>query len=327
MLNNLRYYARRGATTLLQKKKFVGNPLFRGAVHVRMRRKIAQVNAGRPPRQLTLENTSICNAKCVMCPYPSMEREKIVMDWDLYMKGLRDAKELGIRWIQPQFFGEPLADKGLAEKLRAAKEMGLYITMFSNGSLIDKAAAEMLVKSGLDDIKISIDSCKPEVYEAIRKGLKFRKVLENTKGLMEAKRRLGSATPTVWAMFVEFEANHGETRDYFKYWSKIVDRVNISRSHNWGGKVQVKGLTILQDQKLRFPCPSPWDQLVVNAQGEILPCCCDYEGTHLSLGNLRDMTLRQAWEGEKMSAIRQKHLERKFNDLPLCGDCRPNDTW
>ena len=103
--------------------------------------------------------------------------------------------------------------------------------------------------------------------------------------------------------------------------------MNISRSHNWGGRDAVNGLTILQEPRYRFPCPSPWDQLIVNAQGEILPCCCDYEGTSLSLGNLRDMTLREAWEGETMRRLRQMHVERRFAELPLCNDCRPNDLW
>ena len=185
----------------------------------------------------------------------------------------------------------------------------------------------MLIESGLDEIKISIDSHIPAVYEAIRKGLKFQKLLDNVRGLVELRNQLGKTTPKVSVMLVEFEANHKETRDFFKYWSKIVDHVNISRSHNWGGKVTVKGLTILQEQALRFPCPSPWDQLVVNAQGEILPCCCDYEGTNLSLGNLRNMSLRQAWEGEKMAQLRRRHLEKKFSEVPLCDTCRPNDVW
>ena len=116
MLKDLRYFARRGALALLLNKRFVGNPVFRQYVQGRLRRKVAAVAAGLPPRQLTLENTSICNAKCVMCPYPIMERDKIMMEWDLFQKGLNDAAELGIKWIQPQFFGEPLVDKGLGEK-------------------------------------------------------------------------------------------------------------------------------------------------------------------------------------------------------------------
>jgi radical SAM protein with 4Fe4S-binding SPASM domain len=324
---DVRYFARRAALSLLLNKRVVGNPIFRAYMSRRMKRKIAAVAAGAPPRQLTLENTSICNAKCVMCPYPIMERDKIIIDVDLYQKGLRDAKELGIKWVQPQYFGEPLVDKGLGDKIRASRELGLKTTVFSNGSLLDAAKAKMLIESELDEIKISIDSHKPEVYEAIRKGLKFQKVLENVRGLVALRKEMGAKLPKVSVMFVEFEANHTETRDFYKFWSRIVDHVNISRSHNWGGKVTVKGLTILQDEQLRFPCPSPWDQLVVNAQGEILPCCCDYEGTHLSLGNLKTMTLRQAWEGEKMTELRRKHLERRFAEIPLCDACRPNDLW
>jgi radical SAM protein with 4Fe4S-binding SPASM domain len=324
----LRFHARRAAAWLLSQEWFVASLPFRRYVAGRMRRKIDRVERGlAPPRQLSLETTSICNARCVMCPYPGMKREKTFMDMDLYMKGLRDAVELGIRWVQPQFFGEPLVDRTLEEKIRAAKSLGLYLSLFTNGSLLTADKARMLIKSGVDELKLSIDSHRPEVYESIRRGLKFQKVLENVSGLMALKRQLRSSRPEVWVMMVDFDANHRQVEQYHRFWSRRVDRVHISRSHSWGGRVAVNGLSLHQDPQDRFPCPSPWDQLVVNAQGEILPCCCDYEGTSLSLGNLRDMTLRQAWEGPQMARLRRMHLERRFSELPLCDTCRPNDLW
>ena len=327
MVGLFRYYVRRLGNRLLQYPLFLRNPLFRGVVSLRLRHKVSRVENGiDPPAMLTLENTSICNAKCIMCPYPDMERDKIIMDHDLYLKGLMDAKELGIQWVQPQYFGEPLVDKELERKIKAAKEMGLKVSIFTNGSLMNEDKARMLIESGIDEVKVSIDSCKPEVYEKIRKGLKFDTVVQNVKRLMDLKRSMGKVRPQVWVMFVEFAENHGEVREYYKYWSKLVDEVNISRSHNWGGKQEVSGLTILGGE-YRFPCPSPWEQMVVNAQGTILPCCCDYEGDSLGLGNLRDMTLREAWEGEPMRKLRQMHLAKRFHEVKLCDDCQPNDIW
>ena len=83
--------------------------------------------------------------------------------------------------MQPQFFGEPLVDKELGTRIKAAKGLGLKVSTFSNGSLLTEDKARMLIESGLDELKFSIDSHRPEVYEQIRKGLKFQNVLENVR--------------------------------------------------------------------------------------------------------------------------------------------------
>ena len=51
------------------------------------------------------------------------------------------------------------------------------------------------------------DEVQPEVYEKIRKGLKFDTVVQNVKRLMDLKRSMGKGRPQVWVMFVEFAEN------------------------------------------------------------------------------------------------------------------------
>ncbi|GAB6041440.1 radical SAM/SPASM domain-containing protein [Endothiovibrio diazotrophicus] len=321
----IRHYARRFSATLLQWPLLVANPLSAWLFRRFARRVAREVQRrGLPPRQVHIENTNHCNAECVMCPHKEMERAKLTMERDLFVKGLEDAGQLGVKWIQPQFFGEPFLDKRYREKLEQTLARGFHVSLFCNGSLLNTRNAGMLIELGVDELFVSIDSVHPEVYEAIRPGLKYSTVVGNVVALMEEKRRRGVQKPKVTVMFVEFERNHGEVGEYFRFWRDKVDGVNISRSHDWAGAVEVGGKTIAPVKRRRLPCPSLWDQLVVNSSGRVLPCCADYEGK-LVLGDINRQSLSEIWQGEALARLRQLHLEGRFDEIPLCANCYPND--
>ncbi len=322
--NHLRYYGRRAGGYLLQQLFWRKHPLFRSLVMLRVRQRIEAVERSViPPRQVHLENTNMCNSRCIMCPYSQMQRPKGIMDIELFRKGLREASELGATWIQPQFFGEPFLDKTFGKKLALCKAMGFYVSIHTNGSVMGVEQVQMLLDNEVDEVHVSIDSLSAETFESIRRGLKYEDVAGNVERLMQMRRQQQRTKPMVWVNYLEMPENQGESETFFRHWNAIVDRVNVSFARSWGDHCRRDDVQRID--KLRFPCPSPWQQLVVTAQGNILPCCQDYEGQALSLGNLRDISLREAWEGEKMKWLREKLLTCKYDEIPLCRDCYPND--
>ena len=70
----------------------------------------------------------------------------------------------------------------------------------------------------------------------------------------------------------------------------------------------VTGLTLFENEKPK-PCSFPNKQLVVDSSGDILPCCKLW-GKELSIGNIADMTLKEAWKSEKMKQLRKAHSKR-----------------
>jgi GeoRSP system radical SAM/SPASM protein len=64
--------------------------------------------------------------------------------------------------------GEPLTRKDIFEVAAYASELGLAVSMNSNGFLIDRTMAQKLKKAGFKKVGVSIDSAKPEVHDAFR---------------------------------------------------------------------------------------------------------------------------------------------------------------
>lgn len=62
-----------------------------------------------------------------------------------------------------------------------------------------------------------------------------------------------------------------------------------------------------------YKCFSFWSKLIITAQGNIFPCLPIY------LGNVRDLSLRQIWNGEKARLFR-KHIKNK-GLFPSCVGC------
>jgi GeoRSP system radical SAM/SPASM protein len=65
--------------------------------------------------------------------------------------------------------GEPLLRKDLFELTAYAAGKGLKVTMNSNGSLIDEAAADRIRDAGFHGVGISIDSADPATHDAFRR--------------------------------------------------------------------------------------------------------------------------------------------------------------
>ena len=60
--------------------------------------------------------------------------------------------------------------------------------------------------------------------------------------------------------------------------------------------------------------------MTVYDDGRVFPCCSDYDDG-LQIGDLKDQTLMEIWEGDALNAIREKHFEGKFYELDACAKC------
>ena len=98
-----------------------------------------------------------CNLRCSYC-YAGIERpsaELVTREWEEALSKLRasGAKKFIITG------GEPFARGDILRLLQTADELGISVTLLTNGTLIDKESARQLAKlKGLKEIKVSLDS-------------------------------------------------------------------------------------------------------------------------------------------------------------------------
>ena len=191
----------------------------------------AQVGPGAPPlpTHLQLEVTSACNLACAMCLVsyrPAINRAEGAMPMELFRRLVDGTPELARLTLQG--LGEPLLQPHLLEMVAYVKARGIAVGFNSNAMLLTRERADRLVAVGLDWLHISLDGATAATYEGIRSRADFDRVAHNLRGLQEAKRAVGAATPAIQVVFVAMRRNLHELPDLVRMVSGWgVDEVHV----------------------------------------------------------------------------------------------------
>jgi radical SAM protein with 4Fe4S-binding SPASM domain len=66
-------------------------------------------------------------------------------------------------------------------------------------------------------------------------------------------------------------------------------------------------------------CPAPYDQFVVQWNGDVATCCTDYEG-RTKVANVFSESIESIWTGQVMKQRRQDMLDGRL--LDVCARCQ-----
>ncbi|MCF3627978.1 radical SAM/SPASM domain-containing protein [Thalassospiraceae bacterium LMO-SO8] len=279
------------------------------------------------PKQISIEPTSSCNARCYMCPVEEWERDHLLMPQLIFDKILEDLKPYA-SWLERvtlPIIGEPLIDKKLEDKIQALKGIGIkLVDLTSNASLMTRARAASLINAGLDAIDYSIDGATKETFEAIRKRLNFEKCVENIESFIEVRNELKPDLRIRVRMTVT-EANIGELQAFKDFWSKRLgpqDVVYGKLLHNWGNwDDRLMAPETLEDETLNtLTCISPWIILNIFTDGRVPLCCVDFNAES-ELGNVMTASIADIWRNEKSRSVREAHGQLGRNSLKPCVGC------
>ncbi|MFH1874556.1 MAG: radical SAM protein [Pseudomonadota bacterium] len=114
---------------------------------------------------MNLEFTKKCNAKCSFCQYWQLEEKEELKDFSPIIKKFRPVA-LSISG------GEPLMRKDYAQLIKGVRPYVHYISLITNGALLNEESARKLVEAGVDHISVSLDYLS-EKHDQVRqvKGL------------------------------------------------------------------------------------------------------------------------------------------------------------
>ena len=118
----------------------------------------------------TFELTPRCNFNCRMCyvhlrpeQIPKLGREMGAADW---IRTAEEAKEAGTTWLCVTG-GEPLVHPEFRTIWKELTQMGFFITLQTNASLIDDNMAEFLEQYPPRAAKVTLYGSNDEVYEQV----------------------------------------------------------------------------------------------------------------------------------------------------------------
>jgi radical SAM protein with 4Fe4S-binding SPASM domain len=273
------------------------------------------------PVRLWVEATSVCNLRCVMCPNKDLKREeKGFLEFDLFQKIIDEARFF-VFDVNLIHRGEGLLHPGFPRLVKYAHEAGITTKFHTNATLLDREKSLELIEAGLDQISFSFDGYDKRTYESIRVNADFEKTIANIIGFLKAKRELKSKTPYAVLEIINFPdlykpVDSRSKQVFLKNFQGLpLNRFEIKERHNWAGEI---GQT--RTKRKYSPCTFLWQALVIFWDGSVLPCTQDFHG-YYNLGNVKEESLAQIWNSDKMIRLRQKVLKKDIADLETCAQC------
>ena len=276
-----------------------------------------------------IETTGLCNLRCVMCPhgqsqYQMYEQGRSHMSLPLFRKVIDEARDF---IYDADLFGggEPLLNPNIFEMIAYAKEAGIHTRIHTNATLLNEERARALLEAGLDFLSFSFEGYSKEYYESTRVNAHYEVVLENIQRFLSLKYSSGKTNPYV-VLQVILPPSENRTEEIERGLVTLraaletqpgLNEFKIIPLHNYGGKVS----DLKKGSVVRYtPCTFLWYAIFVLWDGTIVPCCVDWWGEY-NLGNLNEITLKEAWHSDKLSELRERIGSQQYQEIPLCSQC------
>lgn len=297
------------------------------------------------PIRLDIENVSCCNYHCTMCQVSDWPGFKRASDMSLEdYKSLVDT-QYGLVEIKLQGMGEPLLGKCYQEMIQYARARHIWVRTTTNGSLLHvKENYKRLIDADICELQVSVDGATDEAYEKIRRGGRFKTVLQNCTLLNQYCRDVNRKRTRMWVvvqkdnfhelkLFPGLASSLGFERLTFSLdlndwgqekWRTVNDRVDmhlgfapsLGKSLVALGKEHGIEVTFwLIDNKYDATdktriCPWPFERSYISSDMLIVPCCMIANPKVMALGEARK--LAEGWNGEQMVHFRRLHLSGRI---------------
>lgn len=277
------------------------------------------------PITVTLEMINKCNLKCIMCYTDHHKKIKSTLSIQDLDKFLNECKKFKAPAIIIGLGSEILMYKGIKEVVTKIMQANFLDVMFStNATLLNEEMSKFLIESGVTRVVISLDAATEDTYKIIRSKNELKKVENNILKLVELKKKYKTDLPVVRLSYVVQKENIDELKVFKSKWENIVDYIDIQEQIDFNPVKEIekwdteKNFEIGDEILPNAICSYPFNSLHLYADGEIRPCC-NFYGLGLPLGNIKKISLEEAWQGEKIKKIREGLLTKKPNRV--CKEC------
>ncbi len=269
------------------------------------------------------EISSKCNLACANCYRTGYDYSGKNLNMSLStFKEIVDQVPSGIQYLVTQGIGESASNPDLKEMLQYAAHSGKFRTIILDSNLLlkDLPFYQSLFNYGLDRLIVSVDSFDQQICDQLRSGTDIQ---ELTHRLMTISiNNLDKVHVRVTASKVNL---HDLENTLDKLVAMEISRVEIGPLidyHNKGNALdhidENKLLSIIKiyEQKIdillsmQHFCTLPFTVIAVNARGNIMPCCIEFDDEMIHFGNIRS-GLGNTYYSAKFNKIRSTFYKQK----------------
>lgn len=254
------------------------------------------------PLLLEVEVTTKCNLSCVACARTIAPKE--LLGHNTSLETVQKIAPLFpyarlVSFVGP--FGDPFLNPDFWKFHKIAKDAGAMTAFFTNAMAMNESHIQNVFTEKTDYVFFSIDSIRQELYEEIKTGTDYNKVMNALRRMLALKKQAKSRLPIISMNYVIQKKNVQELPDVVKFAaSEGIERIwftgiiahNEESAENSILKIdynylkQIFKTTKEQAERLgvtiRLPdifmpdkyriCCMPWQMMVVYGNGDVSAC-------------------------------------------------------
>ena len=252
-------------------------------------------------------------------------KRKGTAKWSILSKVMREAIS-HVASACPFLMQEPMLEPRLPDILANIKQRNPVCAtiLYSNLNHLPLENIKRILEHDLlDELRISFYGPTRELYKKYQSPLDYDKTVSNIKALWCLKKDMGKAKPFMLLHVLDVPDIMAEL-DGYKSILPFVNAMATVWFDTFHGDIPDLSGKPKPDVK-RVPFQRLWTALNVHFDGNVVPCCIDYND-EVVLGNVENETLQEIWNGTKMQLFRRLHLDGKQNTISLCKNCRVHET-
>lgn len=312
------------------------------------------------PYYINIETSRQCNLTCRMCPFHSSPENRKkwgvssgIMDEDVFV---RIAKQLFpfLKTCALSVTGEFTLTEYLPTVFELLEKYSVKFDGFTNGMELTADVCRIMMPH-LECLTVSVDSPDPVIYEYIRRGAKWSKLLENVNALMKVREnikvvprpRLDMQAVLMLATIETLPALVRLAKDmgfdlvkgvHLGVFSEDMVNESLLRHRELYNQKREEAIAIAGEVGIEILLPPPlkektasleqrgappqmgceflWRRSFINYDGTVFACCHPKPPL---VGNLTGATFEQIWRGFAYSELRRRIFTD--NPHPSCAKC------
>jgi radical SAM protein with 4Fe4S-binding SPASM domain len=296
-----------------------------------------------------MDQNNKCNLSCRMCGF-SDPRVQSLATYDM-PRWLFDriVAEVFPRagYVCLSLMTEPFMTRDFPDRLAAVAGAGVpFFELITNGTLLSLQACEKIVAARVSRVIFSIDGGTKAVFEAIRTGARFERVVDNFRMLRAIRDHSVDSAPVLRINHVLSELNIDEFDNFLDLASDLhpeeiavrtVSRMSdaaIQESHDpifWAKVTRASArlqqfcletgihdsaylrkrhtqIDLFTDSGEKMSCSRPWDTLAIHPNGDVYPCMA---WSRPPIGNLVYDRFEDILSGDALGAIRDEFRQQQ----------------
>lgn len=287
------------------------------------------------PLSMVIDISERCNFQCSYCFRSKVKDESWdyaakngLMPMEIFRQSVRQMSEFPqkIKSVSLSGHGEPLCNPDIVEMVRCLRMSGVTerIEMHTNASLLSEERAKNIAKAGFSRIVVSLQGLDTGSYKRV---CGARLDWDAFYGNLEVLFRNKNSDLRIHIKISEAAFSQGnevtEREHFYTMFGEIADTISVEEVTPLWKNMRTETDNLVNKYGHETGeiacCPILFYKMWVAPDGEIYPCTG--LPAPMSLGNISQISLYDAWNGPKRRTFLMEHLRSARESNAACLDC------